>query len=269
MRRNSGDEEIRKLLRSMNENPTAALAERLLAALRRRDDGLTVTVIALTAGRELPVYYEVEHDADLKPSRVVDALRDAVQNWLDTAQGSEGAPSSLAWGDGLSYLEEKDWKNAGLRLLGTVGADTIFDEDEGFFPLDEEANEEGDEPRGLPQEPQAIVEVDTNVGTETVRLTEDLLEHFPFVPGMILTPGDDTFRDAVQAIENDIDGDDYYAIRVVDVRGMGMCDACSMWVPVRDLTAVGYTPEEAADRGVEAEELCRRCYREHSSRGEA
>jgi hypothetical protein len=143
MRRNSGDEEIRKLLRSMNENPTAALAERLLATLRRRDEGLAVTVIALTMGGELPLYYEVEHKAELTPSQVVDLLRDAVQNWLDTAQGSEGAPNSLAWSDGLSYLEEKDWKNAGLRLLGTVGADTTFNEDEGFFPLSEEAEDPG------------------------------------------------------------------------------------------------------------------------------
>jgi hypothetical protein len=38
MRRNSGDEEIRKLLRELNEDPTAETAERLAVALRRREE---------------------------------------------------------------------------------------------------------------------------------------------------------------------------------------------------------------------------------------
>lgn len=45
-------------------------------------------------------------------------------------------------------------------------------------------------------------------------------------------------------------------------RSVLTCDRCGVVVDEeRDLTAVSYTPEQASDRGVDAEELCGRCYR--------
>jgi len=63
---------------------------------------------------------------------------------------------------------------------------------------------------------RVFVDVETNVGVESVPLTLDLLDRFPFTLKTNLTPGDDFFRDAVRAIEDDVDGHDYRSIRVVD-----------------------------------------------------
>lgn len=148
VRRNSGDEEIRGLLRRLNENPNAADAERLAAALRRRDESTKSTFLALETGRAIPLFYEFEHQADMTTADVVEALREAVQNWLDSHKDDPDSPGSVDWGQALvALLTTEDYANAGLRFVRTIEADEVLPSDEGFWPTESETQED------LPERP--------------------------------------------------------------------------------------------------------------------
>ena len=134
-RRNSGDEEIRKLLRDLNENPTSAIAERLAAALRRREE--------LDPRPEVLVS-ELLQDANRAGWRMrIEALAEVVASRLLDDE-------DIKLDDGEIYNRVMKWlsKQNAISLWADIGE--VVDHMEASFRREElGATEDSDEPEAV------------------------------------------------------------------------------------------------------------------------
>jgi hypothetical protein len=120
-RRNSGDEEIRRLLRDLNEHLSSRTAERLAAELRRREEGIEITVLEYVRYAGSPkTHYEIEHSAGMTADEVAKVLESTVRMWVERHRHEIN--EWLGWGDVIPRLEDEDWRASGLRLVGITTA---------------------------------------------------------------------------------------------------------------------------------------------------
>lgn len=123
LKRNSGDEEIRRLIRSLNKNPNAMTAEMLAKELRRREESDPRPVFACpNCGEERP---------EPEGSCVLESLAEVVVSRLATVGGNEGQ-QVMEWlsGQDAGDLWDRIAAPAADVMEEEFREDTGFEDDE-------------------------------------------------------------------------------------------------------------------------------------------